>query len=295
MNDFSIDDLEICCQDGFKLAATLFKPSGKAKAAILIGPATGITQQFYKGFAEFLAGHGYAVITFDNRGIGRSLSGKVSDSNATLQCWGEQDMPAILEYLKTSYPDSAYHLIGHSAGGQLVGLMHNAGDLNSIFTFASSSGRLKNMKMPYALKAHFFMNLFIPVSNMLFGHTKSQLLGMGEPLPKGVANQWRDWCNGQGYVKTAFGKSIHTHLYNTLSTPSLWVNATDDDIAIDINVTDMLAVFENMTAATMTLSPETNGLVEIGHMKFFSRKSSHLWQHPLTWLESNTPSSRRSG
>lgn len=285
MENFFTDEVDVYCQDGYKLSATLFKPKGEVKAAVLIGPATGITQQFYKGFACFLAEQGYAVVTFDNRGIGQSLSGKVSASKASLQCWGEQDMPAILEFLKTTYPDSTYHLIGHSAGGQLVGLMHNAKDISSIFTFASSSGQLSNMKMPYFFKAHFFMNLFIPMSNLLFGHTKSQLIGMGEPLPKAVGKQWRDWCNGQGYVKTAFGKTIHNHLYDTLSTPSLWVNASDDDIAIDANVTDMLTVFENMNAETMTLSPEESNLTEIGHMKFFSRKANHLWKHPLAWLE----------
>jgi len=289
MDNFLIDEVDVYCQDGYKLSATLFKPTSEVKAAILLCPATGIVQQFYKSFACFLAEHGYAVVTFDNRGIGQSLTGKVSSSTASLQCWGEQDMPAVLEYLKTTYPDSAYHLIGHSAGGQLVGLMHNAGDLSSIFTFASSSGQLRNMKMPYALKAHFFMNFFIPISNLLFGHTKSQLLGMGEPLPRGVAQQWRHWCNGQGYVKTAFGKSIHNHQYNTLSTPSFWVNATDDDIAIDVNVADMLTVFENIDAERLTLSPEACNLSEIGHMKFFSRKASHLWEHPLSWLENNNP------
>lgn len=285
MENFFTDEVDVYCQDGCKLSATLFKPKGEVKAAVLIGPATGITQQFYKGFACFLAEQGYAVVTFDNRGIGQSLSGKVSASKASLQCWGEQDMPAILEFLKATYPDSTYHLIGHSAGGQLVGLMHNAKDISSIFTFASSSGQLSNMKMPYFFKAHFFMNLFIPMSNLLFGHTKSQLIGMGEPLPKAVGKQWRDWCNGQGYVKTAFGKTIHNHLYDTLSTPSLWVNASDDDIAIDANVADMLTVFENMNAETMTLSPEESNLTEIGHMKFFSRKANHLWKHPLAWLE----------
>jgi predicted alpha/beta hydrolase len=285
MENFFTDEVDVYCQDGCKLSATIFKPKSEVKAAVLIGPATGIIQQFYKGFACFLAEQGYAVITFDNRGIGKSLSGKVSDSKASLQCWGEQDMPAILDCLKTTYPDSTYHLIGHSAGGQLVGLMHNAKDISSIFTFASSSGQLSNMKMPYFIKAHFFMNLFIPMSNLFFGHTKSQLIGMGEPLPKAVGKQWRDWCNGQGYVKTAFGKTIHNHLYNTLSMPSLWVNASDDDIAIDANVADMLTVFKNMNAETMTLSPEECNLTEIGHMKFFSRKANHLWKHPLAWLE----------
>lgn len=285
MSIFCTDEIDVYCQDGQKLAATLYKPSIEVKGAVLVCPATGVKRQFYSSFACFLAENGYASITFDNRGIGQSLSGNISANKASLQCWGEQDMPAVLDFLKTTYPESTYHLIGHSAGGQLVGLMHNAEELRSIFNYACSSGQLRNMKMPYLLKAHFFMNLFIPMSNLIFGYTKSQLVGMGEPLPKAVAQQWREWCNGRGYVKTAFGKTINNHLYSKLTTPSLWVNATDDDIAIDANVADMLTVFENVKAETMTLSPQEYNLDEIGHMKFFSRKSSQLWTLVLSWLE----------
>lgn len=194
-------------------------------------------------------------------------------------------MPAVLEQMKTTFPNTKYHLIGHSAGGQLVGLMHNAKDFTSIFNFACSSGQLKNMNTAYAIKAHFFMNFFIPVSNKIFGHTKSQWLGMGEPLPKAVAQQWREWCNSEGYVKAAFGKTVHTHLYDELSTPSMWVNAVDDEIAINENVEDMLSVFTKIAAEKLTLSADDYALDEIGHMKFFSRKSQVLWVHALNWLE----------
>ena len=278
-------EVKITCVDQFAIAATIYSPKKSLKGAILIGPATGIQRQFYASFAAFLAEHGYGVITFDNRGIGGSLIGSVSESDASLQCWGEKDMPAVLEQLKTTFPNTKYHLIGHSAGGQLVGLMHNAKDFTSIFNFASSSGQLKNMSGTYAIKAHFFMNFFIPLSNTLYGHTKSQWLGMGEPLPKVVAQQWREWCNSEGYVKASFGKTIHSHFYDDLSTPSMWVNADDDDIAIDANVEDMLSVFTKINAEKLTLSAGDYALDEIGHMKFFSRKSQVLWINALNWLE----------
>jgi predicted alpha/beta hydrolase len=163
--------------------------------------------------------------------------------------------------------------------------MPNAMELTSIFNFASSSGQLKNMNTLYSVKAHFFMNFFIPLSNMIFGYTKSQWLGMGEPLPKAVANQWREWCNSEGYVKASFGKTVHRHLYDDLTTPSMWVNAIDDEIANNANVADMLSVFTKSNAETLTLSPIDFGLDEIGHIKFFSRKSQALWVHALNWLE----------
>lgn len=287
MNDVNTNKTKIICADKFELAATIYSPISEIKGAVLIAPATGIKRQFYANFAAHLAKHGYGVVTFDNRGIGESLIGSIKHSNASLQCWGEQDLPASLEQLKQSFPNTRYHLIGHSAGGQLVGLMPNASELSSIFNYGCSSGSLRNMRLPHQFKAHFFMNFFIPLSNTLFGHTKSQWFGMGEPLPKNAAKQWQKWCNGKGYVKVAFGKTIHNHFYDDLKTPSMWVNATDDYIAINKNVADMISVFKTLPAHRLTLSAKDHGLDEIGHMKFFSRKSKVLWKYALNWLETN--------
>lgn len=287
MTDIKATNIQIVCADNFKLATTIFYPKGEVKGAVMIGPATGIKRQFYANFARYLAEHGYGVITFDNRGIGDSLHGHVKHSDVTLQCWGEKDMPAVLQQLKESFPDCRYHLIGHSAGGQLVGLMSNAKELSSMFNFASSSGSLWNMKLHHQAKAHFFMNFFIPVNNKLFGYTKSHWVGMGEPLPKKVAKQWQTWCNGSGYVKMAFGTSIHTHLYDHLELPAMWLNATDDFIANDRNVADMLKVFTQMSAQTKTLNAKDYNLNEIGHMKFFSQKSKQLWPYATKWLDAH--------
>ena len=68
-------------------------------------------------------------------------------------------------------------------------------------------------------------------------------------------------------------------------TPSLWVNAVDDKIAVNANVEDMLSVFTKLSAETLTLSADDYALNEIGHMNFFSGKSQLLWSHALKWLE----------
>ena len=277
-------DIEIACADEFQLMATSFTPTKPIKGAVLIAPATGIKRQFYTNFAAHLAQHGYGVMTFDNRGIGESLTGAIKHCNASLQCWGEKDLPAVYKALKKTFPNTKYHLIGHSAGGQLVGLIPNANDLTSIFNVACSSGSLKNMTFSQKFKAHFFMNIFIPTCNKIFGYTKSHWVGMGEPLPKNVAHQWRVWCNGSGYVKTAFGKTIHKHLYNELNTPSMWINACDDFIANNKNTDDMISVFKSLPVKRLTLTAKDHDLVEIGHMKFFSKRSKILWVYALDWL-----------
>jgi len=197
-------------------------------------------------------------------------------------------MPAVLAKLKERAGDAPLFLVGHSAGGQLAGLMHNADMLNGIFNVACSSGSLRNMAMPYRLKARFFMNVFIPLSNSFFGHTKSQLFGMGEPLPPGVASQWRHWCNGKGYVETAFGKEVTRHWYHGISAPSQWLLATDDDIANEANVKDMMRVYQRSASEYRQLAPKDYDLPEIGHMRFFSRQSKKLWPMAIAFFSQHS-------
>ena len=107
-----------------------------------------------------------------------------------------------------------------------------------------------------------------------------------KPLPKKVSRQWQVWCNGQGYVKTAFGKTVFSHNYDKLDLPSLWVNSIDDFIANNNNVADMISVFEKAQyqAQTKTLNPQELGFNDIGHMKFFSSKRNKLWSMVIDWL-----------
>ena len=279
-----IEDIKILCKDNFELAGTLYQPKKTCIGAIMIAPATGIKRKFYSAFATHLAENDYGVICFDNRGVGDSVKGSINKLDASLINWGVLDMPAVLEKLKFVFPTQNYHLIGHSAGGQLTGLMHNATDLSSMFNFAASSGSLKNMPYPFKITAIFYLNIFIPISNLFFGQTNSQWVGMGEPLPKKVASQWKKWCNGKGYVENDFGKDIKAHLYYQVKFPSIWLHATDDGIANDENVKDMMRIFPNSKAQIIALNPSKLGYAQIGHMKFFSSKKKELWKYALNWL-----------
>lgn len=283
------EEIIIICEDRISLTGTLYRPK-YLKGAIMIAPATGIKRRFYHSFANFLAQNGYGVITFDNRGIGDSRKGSINGVHASLVNWGKLDMTAVLENLKQQFQNTSYHLIGHSAGGQLVGLMKNSNELRSMFNYGSSSGSLKNIKYPFKLTSLFFINFFIPISNFIFGQTNSHWLKMGEPLPRLVASQWRKWCNGKGYVENDFGKSILNHNYNKLTLPSLWTHAIDDDIANIENVKDMVRVYPQSNSKIITLNPEEFGYNEIGHMMFFSSKKKELWKLSLEWLNENLDS-----
>ena len=287
-NQTDIYSLSIMTDRNRALAATVYRPKDEVKTAVMIAPATGIKRQFYHNFATYLAASGFGVLTFDNEGVGESLNSDLSKCDASLISWGRHDMPAVLDALQDEFPNATYHLIGHSAGGQLIGLMPNYQAIASVFNVACSSGQIKNMDMPYKLKAIGFMNAFIPLTNLTFGYTPADKIGMGEPLPRSVARQWREWCNGAGYIETAFGKSIHTHFYDEIDMPALWLGFSDDEIANSKNIDDMIRVFSKMPVEKRFFEPEEFGLNSIGHMRYFSSKTNakapQLWQMAVDWL-----------
>ena len=164
-------DVSIQCSDGVVLTGTLYCPNKNVQKAILIVQQRVLEGNFTTHFSTYLAQEGFGVLTFDNRGIGDSLTGSVAESEADLIQWGRYDMSAAFEKLKEEFPNCAYYLVGHSAGGQLIGLMDNHDDFQAVFNVAASSGSLRNISGMFWWKARFFMSILIPLMNWIMGYT----------------------------------------------------------------------------------------------------------------------------
>lgn len=272
---------------GHALAGTVFSPIGPPRGAVLIAPATGIRRGFYAPFAERLAEQGFGVLSFEFQGIGDSLTGALRDCPATLVSWGSNDLAAGIDALARHFPGVSLQLVGHSAGAQLLGLAPNAPRLASLLAVAGSSGRLSGLRWPFRAGAEVFMRGLIPASNALVGYARTDRVGMGGPLPRGVAAQWARWCAGGGYAETGFGREVQAHGYGSLDLPSRWVSASDDPIAVSANVEDGLRVFARMAphAERLTLHPADYGLQKIGHMGFFRPQARALWPVLSAWLD----------
>ena len=89
-------EVTLAAADGYALGATLY---GVGERAVLIMPATGVPQSYYAKFAAYLAERGCSALTFDYRGIGRSLAGKVSELGARMRDWALLDAAAAFRFL----------------------------------------------------------------------------------------------------------------------------------------------------------------------------------------------------
>ncbi|MDR3613026.1 MAG: alpha/beta fold hydrolase [Candidatus Obscuribacterales bacterium] len=276
---------EIIASDGCRLKGYHFT-NDAAKGAILICCATAVNQKFYFSFARWLSEQGYNVLTFDYRGLGESLAESTAkDSPARKQEWGELDMTAAFSWLIDKHPDLPKHLIGHSAGGLLFGLMPNYGDIENVVSIGCSTGYAGNIRMPDRLGAWFFLKIYFPLTMKFLGYVPGKKLGLGEDLPKGIARQWADWCTNPGYVSNAFGKEIHKNYYQNLSMPMLVINMKDDAISTPRNVEALQTLFPNAQIETVWLEAQDYKLKTVGHMGFFRKENKVLWTTVKEWLE----------
>ena len=143
--------IDITCQDGTRLRGHFLTAHAAQQAAthapVLLCPATGVKQHFYLRFANWLAEQGHDVLVFDYRGVGLSLQGRLRDCRATLAEWGQQDQVAALDWLVRRTGCEQVLLIGHSAGGQMLGLLPNHRHVGRVVGVAIASAAISSSRM----------------------------------------------------------------------------------------------------------------------------------------------------
>src|SRR6195952_2505359 len=139
LDDVFIDDITLAATDRYPLGATLFLPRGVKRHAILINSATAVPRKMYNGFASYLAGRGCAVLTYDYRGTGDSRPKSLSGFQATMSDWAALDRSAAVDWRRARYA-MPLGFVGHSFGGQALGLIPNNVEVSRALLIAAQAG-----------------------------------------------------------------------------------------------------------------------------------------------------------
>jgi predicted alpha/beta hydrolase len=271
----------LSARDGSPLAGTLYPHSGaELGAVVLVSAATGARQRYYSRFAAFLAARGLPTVTYDYRGIGGSRPESLVGFEARLQDWGELDLAGAIATVRERFPGRRLLLVGHSMGGQLLGLADNARDVTALLTVGSGSGYYR--LFPHRLRMALNWRVLAPVLVRTFGLLPGWA-GTVEDLPAGVASQWARWCLSPDYLMSEGGEA-RRGAYASLDLPLRAYSFTDDPIASPEAVRHLLSFHTGARVEHRLLSPEQVGR-PIGHFGFF-RESFRglLWAEAAEWL-----------
>ena len=198
LDDVFIDDISFPATDGYLLAASLFLPRGAKRHAVLINSATAVPRKIYRGFAGYLARRGCAVLTYDYRGTGDSRQKALVGYNqpkslvgfkASMSDWAALDVTAAVAWMRERYHTLPLNYVGHSFGGQALGLLPNNTEVSRALLIAAQAGYWKLMASPERYRVYAMLNFVGTPLTRLLGYAPGWS-GLGEDLPKGVFEQW---------------------------------------------------------------------------------------------------------
>ncbi|MFE6920136.1 alpha/beta fold hydrolase [Nocardia sp. NPDC057663] len=90
------------------------------RPVVVIVPGLAVPGEFYEYFGDRLAQRGFDVAIGELRGNGDSTHRPDADSAYGYHELASVDFPAMLQVVRSRFPDSTPYLLGHSMGGQLA-------------------------------------------------------------------------------------------------------------------------------------------------------------------------------
>lgn len=285
-----MQSLTIQTSDGQSIVATRYDPGQRdgragrpAARAVILAPALGVPQTFYKRYAQWLADQACVVYTFDWRGMGQSAPTSLKGYRAKLTDWAQLDAPALMTAVADAHPGLPLSWFGHSMGGILYGLMPPHPAIDRVVTLGSGSGYTQHLAKPLRYSMGFFWNVMVPVSVRMNGYFAGRRLRAVGDLPRGVVAQWRRWCKHPDFIVSE-GDHVR-EAYARVKTPITVVMVADDGLASREGVRAVHSHYTQADLRWVTLKPRELGVKAIGHFHFFHPKAGpRVWSVSLPWL-----------
>ena len=293
LDDVFIDDITFPAADGYLLGATLFLPRGAKRHAVLINSATAVPRKIYRGFAGYLARRGCAVLTYDYRGTGGSRQKpagghtqpkSLAGFKASMSDWAALDVTAAVAWMRERYRSLPLNYVGHSFGGQALGLLANNSEVSRALLIAAQAGYWKLMASPERYRVYVMLNLVGTPLTRLMGYAPGWS-GLGLDLPKGVFQQWVGWVMSERYL---FDDPALKALpnFSRFEGAMCALCFSDDPWATKPAVELLCSGFTSASPEILTVAPADVGAAKIGHFGFFRPEHRDtLWRGAAEWIQ----------
>ena len=276
---FSVATQPFSASDGYPLIGTLYTPEHGIKANIVLCSATGVPQAFYRRFAEYATQFGYQVLTFDYRGVAQSAPKQLKGFKMSYLDWGTLDLAAAIDFL--AQDPIPLFMVGHSYGGQALGLAPNHAKVTAMYCFGTGAGWHGYMPFKEKMKVQVIWNIIFPPMVAVTGYLPWSKLNMGADLPIGVYQQWRKWCKNPTYFFADPEQHALIAQYAQVKTPIYAVSALDDDWALPNSRHAFMQHYRQAPMQFINISASDYGLKEIGHMGYFRKGAEKIWDEIL--------------
>jgi predicted alpha/beta hydrolase len=255
---------------------------------VIINPATAVKASYYHRYAQFLAQHEMAVLTYDYRGIGESGFTDLRRHKKIAKLdWGLFDCDAALTWAIERYPNKTIHVVAHSIGGLLVGLARHNSCVTRCLMIGSQYAYWRDYRAGSRLSMWLRWHLIMPLLTLALGYFPARRLGWHEDLPASAAYEWAFRSpkledSYRGFRQD--GRDPLSH-FDTMTGEILSMGFSDDPFGTPAALTRLLDYFKAAKRTRLEVVPERIGEASIGHFAFFNdRFRQTLWSDSLQWL-----------
>lgn len=263
--------------DGRTLAGVWFVPPEPRSLVVLHG-ATAVPCRYYGHFARWLADQSSAaVLVYDYRDTGLSLTGSIRASKATMGDWAVYDQAAALAEALRRFPGLSLDVIGHSLGGIGLPFHDDAPKVRKLIAVASGPANWREHPLSYTPLVLLFWFALGPFSTALAGFTPGKLIGLGADLPAGAYWQWRRWCLSEGFHRTDWGTHVPMPDLERYRGHVRLVGISDDVMIPPPVVLKLAQFYPKATIEPTTITPSEFGVKRIGHISVFSQANKAAW------------------
>ena len=275
-------------QDGFKITTLVLTPkSANPKAVIQFHSGTVTKKEFYFKLATHLVEQEYIVVLFDYRGVGESKPKSLRSFNMSISDWGRYDANAVTTWIIKEYPKLKLHLLAHSMGGQIYGLMHDWNTFDKIIMLTTSSGNYNRFSpKSYKWKIKWPAIVLFPLLIKVFGYIPGKF-GVGEDWPKGVAEDWSQNSKKNGLMPEFLHDKLGESYYHQIGKKITAWYFPDDPMSTPETIKELALSYPNAKLNLKIIHPSDVELEKIGHFGLFKSKAKNrLWPMLIEEIES---------
>jgi predicted alpha/beta hydrolase len=285
--DAAAEGIVFTATDGYPLTGRIWQPNAAtASVAVLINSGAGISSSYYDRFAEFIASHGAAVLTYDYRGIGKSRPRSLNGFSASVEVWGRNDCAAALNLLADRFAPLPIVVLGHSVGGFVTGFVQNGHLIDRLIFIGAHTGYWGDYARNSRFQMYVLWHLIMPGVTRMVGFFPGRALRLCEDIPMGVAMEWANrrqpdfWWNLRTETGDVDADRIDELLsrFRKIQAPTVAIRISDDPFATPDATDRILRLFSNCQSTQLVLGPANVAGQPIGHFGFFrSRFRDALW------------------